>query len=99
MSAGMVGVIEAHSIAGMSAGTHLACRCNKTWVPFPEYHAHLAQELTKAGYGNVMHAQVTALRAAANDAYGRTDLGRGGPSGASVATFLKTRAHLLEASA
>lgn len=57
MSAGMAEVIAAHSIAGMSAGTHLACRCNKTWVPFPGYHAHLAEELAKAGYGNVREAK------------------------------------------
>lgn len=61
----MAGVIAAHSIAGMSAGTHLACRCNKTWVPFPEYHLHLAQELTKAGYGLLSEAAPTEPRRAA----------------------------------
>lgn len=64
-----------------------------------DHAAHVARELVKAGYGNVMHAQVVALRTAAEDAYGRTDLGKGGPSGTSVATFLRTRARGLEVTA
>jgi hypothetical protein len=44
-------VLEAHAVAGMSAGTHLACRCNRTWVPHSEYRDHLVQVLTDAGYG------------------------------------------------
>lgn len=87
MSAGMAGVIAAHSIAGMSAGTHLACRCNKTWVPFPEYHAHLAQELTKAGYGNVP----ATLLAAADEMPTET---LAGADKASV--WLRHRAHSLD---
>lgn len=56
MNAGMAEVIAAHSIYGMSAGTHSACRCNRAWVPHSEYRAHLTEELAKAGYGNVAEA-------------------------------------------
>jgi len=47
----MAEVLAEHSVAGMSAGTHLACRCNRTWVLHAEYLAHLADALTAAGFG------------------------------------------------
>lgn len=46
-------ILTAHSIAGMSAGTHIACRCNKTWVPIAEYVAHQADVLVAAGFGKL----------------------------------------------
>jgi len=44
-------VLAAHSVAGMSGGTHIACRCNRTWVTQAEYREHLRIMLTDAGIG------------------------------------------------
>lgn len=29
-----------HSIAGLSAGTHAACQCERRWIPLDEFTAH-----------------------------------------------------------
>ena len=87
MSAGLAEVIAAHGIYGMSAGTHTACRCNRAWVPHSEYRAHLTDELTKAGFGNVQGA----LLAAADEMPIET---LGGADKASV--WLRQRAHSLD---
>lgn len=49
----MTEVLSMHSVAGLSGGTHTACRCDRKWVLHAEYRTHLADELTKAGYGKV----------------------------------------------
>jgi hypothetical protein len=63
----MAEVLGDHVIYGMSRGTYLACRCDKTWVTYSEYHAHLEAELTAAGFGPVKAAAAGALRGAADE--------------------------------
>lgn len=91
MSGGMVGVLNAHAIAGFSAGTHTACRCDGTWVPNAEYRAHVAVELVKAGYGNVREAEVAGLLQAADEMPIETLLGADKAS-----AWLRQRAHSLD---
>jgi hypothetical protein len=61
----MAEVLAEHSVEGMSGGTHIACRCNRTWVTHSEYRAHLATELSDAGFGLVADARAEALEEAA----------------------------------
>lgn len=62
----MAEVIGAHAVAGMSGGTHIACRCNRAWVLHSEYREHLEAILTAAGFGPVKAAAAGALRDAAD---------------------------------
>ncbi len=43
-------LIAEHAVYGMSGGTHLACRCDRRWVPMADYRRHLVDELLTAGY-------------------------------------------------
>jgi len=49
----MTDVLATHSVAGMSGGTHIACRCNRKWILHAEYRAHLEYALTLAGFGKL----------------------------------------------
>jgi hypothetical protein len=53
----MADVLAQHAIAGLSGGTHIACRCDRIWVPSTEYRTHLAAALVAAGFGPVREAQ------------------------------------------
>jgi len=70
----MAEVLAHHAVAGMSGGTHLACRCNRTWVLHAEYLAHLEEALTAEGYGPVREAKATVLREAADKIMGPSDV-------------------------
>jgi len=62
----MAEVLAVYAVAGMSGGTHLACRCNRAWVPHAEYRAHLEAALSAAGFGPVQETRAQALRDAAD---------------------------------
>ena len=74
MSAGMAGVIAAHSMYDVDGDGMMRCwlndcgwRHSRDGNPFELRAAHVAEELVKAGYGNVQEAKAKALREAAKD--------------------------------
>lgn len=67
MSAGMAGIIAAHQPRYLMPGDgedSMECECGGWRGDVVEDHAaHVADELTKAGYGNVQEALITAADA------------------------------------
>ena len=94
MSAGMADIIAEHQpryLMPGSANDAMQCECEKWRGDVIELHtAHVAEELTKAGYGNIPDA----LRAAAAEMPIET---LGGADKAS--TWLRKRAGLLDTAA
>ena len=71
MSAGMADVIAAHQPRYLMPGDgedSMECECGAWRGDVVEDHAaHVAEELAKAGYGNVQEAKATALNLAADE--------------------------------
>ncbi|WP_461169314.1 hypothetical protein [Arthrobacter sp. Z1-15] len=94
MSAGMAGVIAAHRIT-----TDFDCACGSDFYPEDEareegpesfelaWEAHVAEELTKAGYGNAQEALLAAADGMPIETLGGAD---------KASVWLRQRAHSLD---